>query len=1073
MSMIPKPICVAFSGYGPRILSFGIVILLLAPFQLSIELNRQASAAGTLPVLEASPRKGASLPGIEQAIQAYGHQSSSIREEDFALNITPQNTPHVIVPLGKPMNPNTLNILARYINHGGQVILIPIREELDASSEKLLSIVGIRVNGSAFATKAMPLHWKGRAIPLSDTLPAGSRILTVAPGVNTHVVATWGRDYPAIIKTDKGALLNWQWGRHLSEATNALALSQVAPLTGSGQAALAAIRREALAGVPFMESSNAVPAEIRQVPMKAPIRPSTLGAAIIRKNQKPVDLASASASSLPKSSNSVLTPVKIIPKTEAKRIAAVPLSPLVSPEGQMVQSQRYPRQEIVEIMNALSAPDNSWKPAPTKIAQAVPPAANGQSASPRHEDDEVLQNILGTSPAPAANNKTVDPTLDDKLDAAEQGEPKTNASSGRKGEAGQKHFSFLDPEARDLLAPEFDYGVYSMNMRVLDDYRKRIMDALESGKQLSLNLPEDKVRGLLQESDKHKRQFEALYLNNKTTEGLDEFGLARKYTLQALALTSASPRVEGRAIWLDRGTIVDAANPAGVQKLMQKLHRAGINVVYFETLNAGFPIYPSKVLPRQNPLINGWDPLKTAVEEGHRLGMEVHAWVWVFAVGNRRHNPLVGMPGEYPGPVLTEGGLMNEAMRNREGGLGVDGRQNEFWLSPASPKARDLLLNVFKEIVSTYDVDGLHLDYIRYPFQTRHTRMGFESVARERFAQSTGSAVGAADDYNSKLWIAWKTYQINSFVQQISETTRRIKPHLKLSAAVFPMKRDARIVAIQQDWETWVDNGWIDVLNPMSYTTDPDRLQSLFSYVQSSPKRHVLVYPGVALHRMDGGHLVLQLEALRERGSLGATLFAGAHLDAEKVEALGTGPFKESNSLPPHRDVVKSLQMILSDYEQKFNKLRTEGVLNGVPAAQSQALQDAVAQLSGTLKGMGDGKSVTQISSQKLQLARQQFLNLQSAHQTWTEQERTTHPFRAQYFDKGVLLLSELLGYLNDKVVIAGNGHGAGQTAFKPPVLPATGEASAQPVGSTHPGLSAEHSEPTPDEEADLKGILN
>jgi uncharacterized lipoprotein YddW (UPF0748 family) len=739
----------------------------------------------------------------------------------------------------------------------------------------------------------------------------------------------------------------------------------------------------------------------------------------------------------------------------------------------MVQSQRYPQQEIIEIMSALSAPDNSWKPAPTRIAQATAPSSKVQSATPVHEDDEVLQNILGTSPAPAAKSKPVDPTLDDKLDAVEQGEPKPNSSNGRKGESGQKRFSFLDPEARDLLAPEFDYGVYSMNMRVLDDYRKRIMDALESGKQLSLNLPEDKVRGLLQESDKHKRQFEALYLNNKTTEGLDEFGLARKYTLQALALTSASPRVEGRAIWLDRGTIVDAVNPAGVQKLMQKLHRAGINVVYFETLNAGFPIYPSKVLPKQNPLINGWDPLKAAVEEGHRLGMEVHAWVWVFAVGNRRHNPLVGMPGEYPGPILTDGGLMNEALRNQEGGLGVDGRQNEFWLSPASPKARDFLLSVFKEIVSSYDVDGLQLDYIRYPFQTSHTRMGFEPIARERFAQSTGASAGASDDYNSKLWIAWKTYQINSFVQQVSETTRRIKPQLKLSAAVFPMKRDARIVAIQQDWETWVDNGWIDVLNPMSYTTDPDRLQSLFSYVQSSPQRHILVYPGVALHRLDGGHLVLQLEALRERGSLGATLFAGAHLDAEKVEALGTGPFKESNSLPPHRDVVKSLQVILGDYEQKFNKLRAEGVLNGVPASQSQALQDAVAQLGGTLKGMGDGRPVAQISSQKLQLARQQFLNLQSAHQTWTEQDRTTHPFRAQYFDKIVLLLNELLGYLNDKVVIAGNGHGTGPTAFKPPVLPATGDATTQPIGSTRPGLSVSQPALEPPDDPELKEILN
>src|SRR5690606_29536942 len=108
-----------------------------------------------------------------------------------------------------------------------------------------------------------------------------------------------------------------------------------------------------------------------------------------------------------------------------------------------------------------------------------------------------------------------------------------------------------DASAEDL-APEFDYGVYSRNMRVWDDYNRRVDDALEASRQLSIELPEKKIQALRDQSRAHRRKFEELYLGNKTQEGMDEFKEAKKYMLEALSLTSLSPKTEGRAIWLDR-----------------------------------------------------------------------------------------------------------------------------------------------------------------------------------------------------------------------------------------------------------------------------------------------------------------------------------------------------------------------------------------------------------------------------------------------------------------------------------------------------------------------------------------
>jgi uncharacterized lipoprotein YddW (UPF0748 family) len=512
--------------------------------------------------------------------------------------------------------------------------------------------------------------------------------------------------------------------------------------------------------------------------------------------------------------------------------------------------------------------------------------------------------------------------------------------------------------------------------------------------------------------------------------------------LQALALTTISPRVEGRAIWLDRGTIVKAGGPAGVKLLMQRLHQSGLNVVYFETLNAGFPMYQSTLL-KGNPLIQqgaqGWDPLQIAVEEGHRLGMEVHAWVWVFAVGNRRHNDLIGKPASYPGPVLEDGGLMSEALRGRDGGLNMDPRQNEYWLSPASPKGRDFLISVYKEIITRYPVDGLHLDYIRYPFQTGGTRMGFEPVGKERFTQSTGMNLENMDDYTLRMWIAWKTYQVSSFVQQVSEMVRSTRPEVKISAAVFPMKRDARIVAIQQDWETWVDNGWIDILNPMSYTSDPERLQSIYEYVQHSPQKHVLFYPGISLKHLDGASLVTQVEALRQKGCLGSTLFAGAFLDSEKIDTLGKGLYKEANSIPPHRNTVESLRRITIDYAQKVAQLQANG---GITAGDANGLNTALGQFSNSLNAFQGGTDAS-----KIQQAQQALQTVQTMTQNWTRQDKLQHPYRAAYFDTQVIQLNELMGYLVDKSVPPTTAESFAQ--FKKIIQPAAMPSSQTAVTAT------------------------
>jgi len=277
-------------------------------------------------------------------------------------------------------------------------------------------------------------------------------------------------------------------------------------------------------------------------------------------------------------------------------------------------------------------------------------------------------------------------------------------------------------------------------------------------------------------------------------------------------------------VWLDRGTIVGARNPEGLARLFDRLAAAGINTVFFETVNAGYPTYPSRVAPEQNPLTRRWDPLASAVEMAHARNMTIHAWVWVFAAGNQQHNRLLNLPADYPGPLLSRHPHWAGA-DNR--GNPIPLGQDKPFLDPANPEVRSYLTRLMSEMVQEYDIDGIHLDYIRYPFQDpgANRTYGYGTAARWNFRSITGvDPVDLSPQPNPSLspdhqlqqrilwnrWTEFRIQQVTSFVTTLSNTLRRQRPDLVMSAAVFAHPEHERLQKIQQDWGTWAKAGHID-----------------------------------------------------------------------------------------------------------------------------------------------------------------------------------------------------------------------------------------------------------------------
>lgn len=369
------------------------------------------------------------------------------------------------------------------------------------------------------------------------------------------------------------------------------------------------------------------------------------------------------------------------------------------------------------------------------------------------------------------------------------------------------------------------------------------------------------------------------------------YATARKQWVEARQLLWQNYPKEGqrigseiRAVWLDRGTIVAARSEQGLAAVFDRLAAAGINTVFFETLNAGYPIYPSQVAPQQNPLTVGWDPLQSAVKLSHERGMELHAWIWVFATGNKRHNTLIGKPAADPGPVLsahpTWANIDNKGRRQNPN----DGKS---YIDPANKEARSYLLRIVDEIASRYKVDGLQLDYIRYPFQDDNAGFtyGYGVAARQQFQQLTGIDPVKLSPSDGNLWRQWvefKTNQINTFVSEVSQLLRRNYPRTILSVAVFPHPESQRIYKIQQNWEVWARQGIVDLIVPMTYALDTNRLQRITEpLAKEQMLGSALIAPSVKLLTLPEVVAIDQIQALRDLPTGGYAIFA--------VESINSG----------------------------------------------------------------------------------------------------------------------------------------------------------------------------------------
>lgn len=568
----------------------------------------------------------------------------------------------------------------------------------------------------------------------------------------------------------------------------------------------------------------------------------------------------------------------------------------------------------------------------------------------------------------------------------------------------------LVPGITQSAAVQISYAEYQNISQELEYLTKRTEETIKTAKQAELAVPFKMIQQFYDSGVSHVNAFKEAYSARKFFEADSHLSQARQDFSMSFAQAMPVRPVEARSVWLDRGTIVSMRSAQQLAQLFDKLKASGINVVYFETNNAGFAMYPSKLVA-QNPAMVGWDPLAVAVKEAHKRGMELHSWVWIFAVGNTRHNPIIGKDADYPGPVLSTRDF-NQALAFRDGQL-VPPRQTEFWLDPSIPEARQFPKDLMMEIVTNYKVDGIQLDYIRYPFNNKGTEMGYDWQGRQRFEQETGLSLDHLDENTRQVWIMWKVQNINNFVKDVSMTLRKFKPDIKISAAVYGMPRRLRTAAIQQEWETWVANGWVDTLNPMTYVQNPKDLTTAAAYVRESTADKALVYPGLSIRQLDTAGLIEQLDSARETGTLGTTMFAVAHLDDKKLNVLKVGPYRKQPLLTPQAEPLKASRLLVDDFAAMVNRYLQDPRTHIL--SDQASTNDVLSQIDGIQRSLHQLSNAA--SSDEIESVLKDVTSLHTTIKNWLRLEAfIQRGFRAQYIASYLGQVEAILSYASHKV---------------------------------------------------------
>ena len=371
------------------------------------------------------------------------------------------------------------------------------------------------------------------------------------------------------------------------------------------------------------------------------------------------------------------------------------------------------------------------------------------------------------------------------------------------------------------------------------------------------------------------------------------------------------PAREFRAAWVTSVYNLDWPSRPGLAKEVQQSElrtlldgavKLGLNAVLLQIRPGGDALYASPLEPWSAVLTGtsgkhpGYDPLALAVAEAHQRGLELHAWF----------NPFRAKTGK------SAAAAGHWTVKHPDW---LRGESPHLFMDPGVPGVQSHVLAVMRDVLTRYDVDGIHIDDYFYPypvFGPGAVRLEVP-LGDEALWQSQNKGLSLAD---------WRRGNINHFVKSLYDMTKSVKPAARVGISPFgiwqpgvPAGIEARVNAYDHlygDSRRWLQEGWCDYLAPQLYWPIQPAPQSFTTLLEwwTAQSTERPVWPGMAVDRMASikppvlpmTELTDQMAAVRRTAPVpGAVLWRIKFLttDARGVGTLLREKCYAARALPP------------------------------------------------------------------------------------------------------------------------------------------------------------------------------
>jgi uncharacterized lipoprotein YddW (UPF0748 family) len=331
---------------------------------------------------------------------------------------------------------------------------------------------------------------------------------------------------------------------------------------------------------------------------------------------------------------------------------------------------------------------------------------------------------------------------------------------------------------------------------------------------------------------------------------------------------------EKRLLWVVRDAM---SSTESIDELIEFADENKFNHLLVQVSGSGDALYESNLVPRSIRLKDAdFDPLEYIISKAKPLDIKIHAWLNMYYLWSASSMPNQQNHLLYTNPDWLD----NDSQKNvNVEQVLIDIKNKSYndeglFLAPTHPEVSRYLIDVVEEVVQNYNIDGIHLDYVRF----YNENYGLNPVGLSFYKKYRGESnvpFLSTQIIQDPIWGSFRRNSVTKLVKGISNVIKANRDNCILSAAVKPNLYSARN-DFGQEWDVWLLAGYLDWVIPMNYLPELDIFSTNINVMEDNlPKKHrSKIIMGLATYNQDPNQVNEKIQFTKDSGFNGICLFS-------------------------------------------------------------------------------------------------------------------------------------------------------------------------------------------------------